>query len=149
MAHTAGSSALPIATLSLVLELLTAVGLTQPQQAQLLGLERHTLRRALQAPLPLNLSPEQLTRLRLSVEIATALRTLYADHSAGGWFGRPNGRAPFEGQTPLAYVLDGGTPALLDTHRLLLSDLTGQFSASAEARALAASLPQPEIDLDE
>lgn len=141
------ASPLSLATLSLVLRLLVAFNLTPPQQAQVLGLSVSALRRAQRGSLPASLSWVQQDRLRLMAEIVAALLTLYSDQSAAQWFHRPNRRAPFLGQPPLSFILDGGQAALVATHRLLTSDLSGQFSATPEARALANRLPQPDIDV--
>jgi hypothetical protein len=126
-----------------------AFGLTPPQQARLLGLNVSALRRAHRGHLPASLSLEQQDRLRLSTEIVAALLTLYSDQSAAKWFHRPNERPPFHGREPLSFILDGGKPALLATHRLLTGDLSGQFSATPEARVLANRLPQPDINLND
>lgn len=144
---TPGTSSLSVTRLVPALRLLAAVGLTTAQQTQLLGLDARAVRLALQSGLPLPLSPEQHLRLRASVEIAQALLTLYTRHPEQ-WFTRENSRPPFDGRTPLAYVLTGGTAALVATHRLLLADLNGLFSTSLESRALASRLPQPDIELD-
>ncbi|UQN08771.1 DUF2384 domain-containing protein [Deinococcus sp. QL22] len=143
------ASPLSLATLSLLLPLLVAFGLTPSQQARLLGLSVSALRRAHSRRLPASLSWAQQDRLRLSAEIVAALFTLYSDQTASKWFHRPNRRPPFHGQPPLSFILDGGQPALLATHRLLTGDLSGQFSASPEARAQANTLPQSDFDLGE
>ena len=131
-----------------VLQLLAVFGLTQQQQAQLLGLRVPALERALRG-IPIPLSREQHDRLHLRAQIVIALLTLYDDQTAVGWFDRPNQRPPFEGQTPLAFILDGGISALRATSHVLLGDLGGQFSATPRARALARTLPQPDFELDD
>lgn len=131
-----------------VLRLLATLGLTTSQQVQLLGLDARAVRLALQTGRPLPLSPEQHLRLRSSVEIARAIHVLYNRYPER-WFTRENARPPFDDRTPLAYVLAGGTTALVATHRSLLADLNGLFSTSLESRALASRLPQPDIELDE
>ncbi|MFC4637778.1 DUF2384 domain-containing protein [Deinococcus hohokamensis] len=135
--------------LETVIRLLTLWGLSHAQQAQVLGLTVRGLRRVLRGPPSPPLSWEQNDRLRLTADILAALLTLYSPDSVNGWFTRPNGRDPFHGQRPLTFVLEGGFPALLATHRLLSGDLSGQFSATPEARALARQLPQLPIELDE
>lgn len=131
-----------------LLRLLATLGLTTAQQTQLLGLDARAVRLALQTGRPLPLSPEQQQRIRLSVAIARAVHVLYNRYPEQ-WFTRENARSPFDGRTPLAYVLAGGTAALVATHRSLLADLNSPFSTSLESRALASRLPQPDIDLDE
>ncbi|MFC4637720.1 DUF2384 domain-containing protein [Deinococcus hohokamensis] len=133
----------------LVSRALTNLGLTLSHQAQVLGLSPRVLQLALGGTVSVQLSSAQAQRLRLVSEIVLALGILYSEDSAVGWLGRPNGRQPFDGQTPLHFILGGGLPALVATHRLLAGDLSGQFSATPEARALAGRLPQPEIELDE
>lgn len=145
---TPGISSIPAIRLVPALRLLAAVGLTTAQQTRLLGLDARAVRLALQSGLPLPVSPEQQQRIRLSVEIAQAVRVLYNRYPER-WFTRENNRSPFDGQTPLACVLAGGTAALVATHRSLLADLNGLFSTSAESRALAGQLPQPDIEVDE
>lgn len=137
----------PVASLRAALRLLSTVGLTTPQQVQLLGLDTRAAQLALQSGLPLPISQEQRRRLRSSLEIARAVHILYNRYPEC-WFTRENSRSPFDGRTPLAYVLAGGTAALVATHCLLLADLNGPFTTSPESRALASQLPQPEIKSD-
>ncbi|OWL93167.1 hypothetical protein CBQ26_20745 [Deinococcus indicus] len=144
---TRGTSSIPATRLAANLHLLATVGLTTAQQVQLLGLDARAVRLALRTGLPLPVSPEQQQRIRSSVEIAQAVHVLYNRYPER-WFTRENNRPPFDGQTPLAYVLAGGTAALVATHRSLLADLNGLFSTSLESRALAGSLPQPDIEVD-
>nr|WP_158263866.1 antitoxin Xre/MbcA/ParS toxin-binding domain-containing protein [Deinococcus arcticus] len=96
---------------------------------------------------PARSSWEKQQRLRLLADIAVALHTLYGDHHVAGWLRRPNGRPPFDGRTPLAFML-GGDQALHAVHQLLTADLSGLFRVTPEAHALAAALPQPDFDLD-
>lgn len=130
-----------------VVRMLEGWHLTRQEQGDLLDLSPHAVRRALEKGRLPSLTRDQIMRLSLITGIYKALHTLYDDVTADAWPQQPNRRAPFQGQIPLAYWRSSGIPALLATRRLLDADCGGHFSASATARATAATLVQPEIAL--
>lgn len=135
------------AALPAVIRMLDAWQLTRGQQAELLTLSVRTVQRASKGTDVPVLGPDQLTRLSLITGIYKALNTLYT-LSPDQWPQRPNNRHPFLGRTPLELMLTSGIPGLLAVRRLLDGDRSGQYRASAQARAEAARLPQPDLDLD-
>lgn len=135
------------AALPAVIRMLNAWQLTREQQAELLTLGVRTVQRASKGTDAPELSADQLTRLSLITGIHTALHTLYT-RTPDDWPKRPNDRYPFVGRTPLDLMLTSGIPGLLAVRRLLDGDRSGQYRASPQARAEAARLPQPDLDLD-
>ena len=65
------------------------------------------------------LDADTLTRLSYLVGIFKALNILYSEALADAWIQRPNSNRIFGGQTPLAYMIKGGLPALQVVRRLL------------------------------
>jgi hypothetical protein len=65
------------------------------------------------------LDMDRLTRVSLLVGIFKALNVLYSEALADRWVHLPNTNRIFGGVTPLAYMLQGGLPALLTVRRLL------------------------------
>jgi Antitoxin Xre/MbcA/ParS C-terminal toxin-binding domain len=65
------------------------------------------------------LDADMLTRLSYLVGIFKALNILYSKALADAWIQRPNANRIFGGQTPLAYMIKGGLPALQVVRRLL------------------------------
>ena len=65
------------------------------------------------------LDADTLTRLSYLVGIFKALNILYSEALADAWIQRPNANRIFGGQTPLAYMIKGGLPALQVVRRLL------------------------------
>jgi hypothetical protein len=65
------------------------------------------------------LDADTLTRLSYLVGIFKALNILYSEALADAWIKRPNANRIFGGQTPLAYMIKGGLPALQVVRRLL------------------------------
>ena len=65
------------------------------------------------------LDADRLTRISYLVGIFKALGVLYSDALADAWIQRPNRNALFAGQTPLAYMVRGGLPAMQTVRRLL------------------------------
>lgn len=135
------------AALPAVIRMLDAWHLTRGQQAELLTLSVRTVQRASQGSAAPELGADQLTRLSLIIGIHTALHALYT-LSPDRWPQRPNDRYPFLGRTPLELMLTSGIPGLLAVRRLLDGDRSGQYRVSPQARAEAARLPQPDVNLD-
>ena len=65
------------------------------------------------------LDADTLTRLSYLVGIFKALNILYSEALADAWIQRPNANRIFGGQTPLAYLIKGGLPAMQVIRRLL------------------------------
>jgi hypothetical protein len=65
------------------------------------------------------LDADTLTRLSYLVGIFKALNILYSEALADAWIKRPNANRIFGGQTPLAYMIKGGLPAMQVVRRLL------------------------------
>ena len=65
------------------------------------------------------LDADTLTRLSYLVGIFTALNILYSEALADAWIQRPNANRIFGGQTPLAYMIKGGLPAMQVVRRPL------------------------------
>ena len=65
------------------------------------------------------LDVDRLTRVSLVVGIFKALNVLYSETLADRWIHLPNTNRVFGGVTPLAYMIHGGVPAILNVRRLL------------------------------
>jgi hypothetical protein len=65
------------------------------------------------------LSTDVLTRISYLVGIFKALRILYSEKLADEWLRLPNTNRIFRGETPLAYMKQGGIPAMQVVRRLL------------------------------
>jgi hypothetical protein len=62
---------------------------------------------------------DRLTRISYLIGIFKALRILHSPALADEWVRLPNGNPIFGGQTPLAYMMGGGLPAMQTVRRLL------------------------------
>jgi hypothetical protein len=65
------------------------------------------------------LEVDRLSRVSYLVGIFKALNILYSEQLADAWVQRPNTNPMFRGETPLAYMVRGGLPALQAVRRLL------------------------------
>lgn len=65
------------------------------------------------------LEPDRLTRVSYLIGIFKALHILHAPALADEWIQLPNRNPIFAGQTPLAYMVRGGLPAMQVVRRLL------------------------------
>ena len=65
------------------------------------------------------LDPDRLLRISYVIGIFKALNLLYSSTLADAWISRPNSNTIFAGQTPLAYLVAGGLPAMQIVRRLL------------------------------
>ena len=65
------------------------------------------------------LDADRLTRVSYVIGIFKALRILHADALADEWVRLPNSNPIFAGDTPLAYMMRGGLPAMQTVRRLL------------------------------
>lgn len=71
------------------------------------------------------LEVDRLTRVSYLVGIFKALRILHGEALADRWIQLPNQHPIFAGQTPLAYMIAGGLPAMQTVRRLLDSRRAG------------------------
>jgi hypothetical protein len=62
---------------------------------------------------------DRLTRVSYLIGIFKALNILYSEALADEWVRRPNTNPLFAGRTPLAYMIRGGVPAMVNVRRLL------------------------------
>jgi len=62
---------------------------------------------------------DRLTRVSLLVGVFSALNTLYSQKLADAWITLPNSNPMFAGETPLAYMVKGGQPAMMRVRQLL------------------------------
>jgi hypothetical protein len=65
------------------------------------------------------LDADRLTRISYLIGIFKALQILHSRSLADRWMQLPNRNPIFAGQTPLAYVIRGGQPAMQTVRRLL------------------------------
>src|SRR6266536_4627197 len=65
------------------------------------------------------LDTDRLTRISYLIGIYKALRILHSDALANEWIQLPNRNAIFAGETPLAFMMCGGLPAMQIVRRLL------------------------------
>lgn len=65
------------------------------------------------------LDPDRLMRVSYLVGIFKALRILHGEALADEWVHLPNTNVVFGGQTPLAFMMRGGLPAMQTVRRLL------------------------------
>jgi hypothetical protein len=65
------------------------------------------------------LDTDVLMRVSLVIGIFKALHIVYGKKLADEWVRLPNQNRIFGGQTPLAYMIAGGLPALMTVRRLL------------------------------
>jgi hypothetical protein len=65
------------------------------------------------------LSDDALTRVSYLIDIFKPLFILHSEPFANSWVNGPNTEPIFEGQTPLAYMIKGGIPAMHIVRRKL------------------------------
>jgi len=65
------------------------------------------------------LDTDRLTRVSYLIGIFKALNILHSQKLADRWVQLPNSNPIFAGQTPLAYMMKGGLPAMQTVRRLL------------------------------
>jgi hypothetical protein len=65
------------------------------------------------------LDVDRLTRVSYLVGIFKALNVLYSEPLADAWIQRTNYNPLFGGKTPLAYMIEGGLPAIQMVRRLV------------------------------
>ena len=72
------------------------------------------------------LDQDRLTRISVLTGIFKGLNILYSKKLADRWVQLPNENPMFEGKTPLAYMIQGGLPAMLRVRQLLDSRRGGR-----------------------
>ncbi len=72
------------------------------------------------------LDQDRLTRISILTGIFKALNILYSKKLADRWIQLPNENSMFAGDTPLAYMIKGGLPAMLRARQLLDSRRGGR-----------------------
>ncbi len=65
------------------------------------------------------LDQDRLTRISLLTGVFKALNILYSKRLADRWVQLPNTNPMFAGESPLAYMIKGGMPAMLRVRQLL------------------------------
>jgi hypothetical protein len=65
------------------------------------------------------LTQDELTRVSFLIGIFKALNILFARKLADQWISRANTNPMFNGASPLAVLIEGGMPAMLQLRRLL------------------------------
>src|SRR5271169_3857026 len=65
------------------------------------------------------LDQDRLTRISILIGIFKGLNILYSKNLADRWLRLPNENPMFAGETPLAYMIRGGQPAMLRVRQLL------------------------------
>jgi hypothetical protein len=100
------------------LNLALAWGLSNAEAAALIGVSQSSLDRMKAGARP-TLSQDQLTRVSALVGVFKGLHLLFADETADIWTRRPNSGPLFEGKTPIAAMIDGGIPTMLDVRRTI------------------------------
>lgn len=65
------------------------------------------------------LDQDRLTRISLLLGIFRALNILYSRRLADAWINLPNTNPMFQGEAPLAYLIQGGVPAFVRVRQLL------------------------------
>ena len=95
-------------------------GLRDPEARQLLGgMSTGSFYALKKEPKGRVLDQDTLTRISLLIGIFKALNILYGTRLADSWVLLGNTNPLFSGRTPLAYMLQGGTPAMEVVRRLL------------------------------
>ena len=100
------------------LNLARAWDLGNAEAAALIGVSPSSLDRMKRGQRP-TLSQDQMTRVSALVGIFKGLHLLFADGAADAWVRRPNSGPLFEGQAPIAAMIEGGIPAMLDIRRYI------------------------------
>jgi hypothetical protein len=72
------------------------------------------------------LDQDRLVRISILLGIFKALNILYSKKLADRWIQLPNENPMFQGESPLAYMIQGGQPAMLRVRQLLDSRRGGR-----------------------
>jgi uncharacterized protein (DUF2384 family) len=98
------------------LSLSKAWSLSNADAASLLGVSASTLDRVKRGYRPI-LNQDQLTRVSALVGVYKGLHLLFADETADEWAQRPNSGPLFDRRTPIAAMIEGGIPRMLEVRR--------------------------------
>ncbi|MBV9287357.1 MAG: DUF2384 domain-containing protein [Hyphomicrobiales bacterium] len=98
------------------LSLTKAWALSNAEAAALIGVSASTLDRMKRGHRP-TLSQDQLTRVSALVGVFKGLHLLFADATADEWMRRENRGPLFDGRTPIAAMVEGGIPTMLEVRR--------------------------------
>jgi len=91
--------------------------LSGQQAADLLGVSISTWERLKPQGQDRPLSQDQMTRISALIGIYKALHLLFADDMADRWPGLENSGPLFGRRTPIASMIDGGIPQMLEVRR--------------------------------
>jgi uncharacterized protein (DUF2384 family) len=91
--------------------------LTNAESAALLGVSQSTWDRIKRGGRDENLSQDQLTRVSAVIGIFKGLRLLFADDMADRWPRLANRGPIFGGESPIAAMISGGIPRMLEVRR--------------------------------
>lgn len=100
------------------LALAKAWTLSNAEASSLLGVSESTLDRIKRGTRP-TLNQDQLTRISALVGIYKGLHLLFADRTADDWVRRENKGPLFARRTPVAAMIEGGIPRMLDVRRYI------------------------------
>jgi hypothetical protein len=93
--------------------------LTSQQAAALLGVSLSTWERLKPDTVTKTLSQDQMTRISALTGIYKALHLLFADAMADRWPNLDNTGPLFDRRTPVAAMIEGGIPHMLEVRRYL------------------------------
>ena len=93
-------------------------GLSNPESASLLGVSGSTWDRIKGGKRP-TLNQDQLTRISAAVGIYKGLRLLFADDMSERWPSLENTGPLFRKQTPIAVMIHGGIPKMLEVRQYI------------------------------
>ena len=102
-----------------VLRLCEAWGAGNAESAALLGVSDSTLDRMKAGIWEGTLSQDQLTRASALIGLFKGLRLLFADDMADRWPRLPNAAPVFGRQSPVAAMIEGGIPRMLETRHYI------------------------------
>ena len=92
-------------------------GLTNQNAAMLLGVSMSTWERIKRGERDGELSQDQLTRISALVGIYKGLHLLFADKMSDRWPNLENRSPLFDGKTPVAAMIEGGIPLMIEIRR--------------------------------
>lgn len=107
------------AALKAVMRLVAAWGAGNAEAAALLGVSESTWDRIKAGRWDGVLSQDQLTRASALIGIFKGLHLLFADGMADRWPSLPNRGPIFGRQSPIATMIDGGIPRMLETRQFI------------------------------
>ncbi len=100
-----------------VVRVAEAWGLTNAEAAGLFDVPPATWSRMKSGSFRGALDQDKVTRASLLIGLFKGLRLLFNGPLAYGWPKRPNGGAGFAGRAPVATMIEGGIPAMIEVRR--------------------------------